>query len=77
LDVAASVFEAAPLFLGAVIINLTTGDPDRMARCGAQLAARGIGYVDAQVHRDLLAEVERAGLGADENSAIIRAFERI
>jgi 3-hydroxyisobutyrate dehydrogenase-like beta-hydroxyacid dehydrogenase len=34
---------------GAAVIDLTTGDPDRMAHFGAQLASRGIGYMDAAV----------------------------
>jgi 3-hydroxyisobutyrate dehydrogenase-like beta-hydroxyacid dehydrogenase len=49
-DVTAAVIEAATaLSPDAVIIDLTTGDPDQMARFGSQLAARGIGYVDASI----------------------------
>jgi 3-hydroxyisobutyrate dehydrogenase-like beta-hydroxyacid dehydrogenase len=49
-DVTGAVLEAAAsLSPGAVIMDLTTGDPDRMAQFGAQLAERGIGYVDASV----------------------------
>lgn len=34
---------------GAAIIDLTTGDPDRMAEFGSDLAARGVSYIDASV----------------------------
>jgi len=34
---------------GGAIIDLTTGDPDRMAEFGAELASRGVSYLDASV----------------------------
>jgi len=84
-DVVATVLEAAPpLSPGAVIIDLTTGDPDRMAEFGAQLAAHGIGYVDATVGgsseqvRDgdaiVMAGGEKAVL--DRQSAVLGSFAR-
>jgi 3-hydroxyisobutyrate dehydrogenase-like beta-hydroxyacid dehydrogenase len=49
-DVVALLLEPETRFRdGAAIIDLTTGDPDRMAQFGAQLASCGIGYVDAAV----------------------------
>lgn len=33
----------------ALVIDTTTGEPDRTAMLGARLAARGVGYVDATV----------------------------
>ena len=34
---------------GAAIIDLTTGDPDRMAEFGTELASLGVSYIDASV----------------------------
>ena len=49
-NVVATVLEAAArLRPGTVIIDMTTGDPERMAQFGAQLASCGIGYIDATV----------------------------
>jgi 3-hydroxyisobutyrate dehydrogenase-like beta-hydroxyacid dehydrogenase len=84
-DITGAVLEATPaLSPGAVIIDLTTGDPDRMAQFGAQLAARGIGYVDATVGgsseqvRDGDAIVVAGGEKAvlDRQSALLASFAR-
>ena len=49
-DVVASVLEqATPISRGITIIDLTTGDPDRMAEFGARLDAQGVAYLDATV----------------------------
>lgn len=37
------------LTLGTIIIDTTTGDPDQIAGFGADLAARGIRYIDATI----------------------------
>jgi 3-hydroxyisobutyrate dehydrogenase-like beta-hydroxyacid dehydrogenase len=39
----------ADLRAGQVVIDTTTGDPERTAALGAALAARGVGYLDASV----------------------------
>jgi 3-hydroxyisobutyrate dehydrogenase-like beta-hydroxyacid dehydrogenase len=49
-DVEAVLAEMGPaLRTGLVIVDTTTGDPDRTAALGAGLAARGIRYLDATV----------------------------
>jgi 3-hydroxyisobutyrate dehydrogenase-like beta-hydroxyacid dehydrogenase len=50
-DVAEQVLgeSAAVLRPNAVVIDTTTGDPDRMAALGERLAARGIRYLDATI----------------------------
>jgi 3-hydroxyisobutyrate dehydrogenase-like beta-hydroxyacid dehydrogenase len=46
----AKVLDAArPLAAGAVIIDMTTGDPEEMAAMGAALARDGVGYLDATI----------------------------
>jgi 3-hydroxyisobutyrate dehydrogenase-like beta-hydroxyacid dehydrogenase len=49
-DAVASLLDAAQKMRpGSTVIDLTTGDPDRMAAFGSQLAACGIAYLDATV----------------------------
>jgi 3-hydroxyisobutyrate dehydrogenase-like beta-hydroxyacid dehydrogenase len=50
-DIVAGVLDeiAAALPPGCLIVDTTTGEPERSAALGAQLAARGIAYVDATV----------------------------
>jgi 3-hydroxyisobutyrate dehydrogenase-like beta-hydroxyacid dehydrogenase len=45
----AAVLNAVDARPGTTILDLTTGDPDRMAGFGQSLAKRGIAYVDAMV----------------------------
>jgi 3-hydroxyisobutyrate dehydrogenase-like beta-hydroxyacid dehydrogenase len=47
--VASLIDKAQELTPGSTLIDLTTGDPDRMAAFGTQLAAYGVAYLDATV----------------------------
>jgi 3-hydroxyisobutyrate dehydrogenase-like beta-hydroxyacid dehydrogenase len=48
-DVVARVLDAMPFRAGSLILDLTTGDPERMSQFGAQLSSRGVSYLDATV----------------------------
>jgi 3-hydroxyisobutyrate dehydrogenase-like beta-hydroxyacid dehydrogenase len=48
-DVASRVLREAKLHAGQIIIDTSTGDPAEMAALGAELAARGVHYLDATV----------------------------
>lgn len=48
-DIVRSVLRDAKLSQGQIIIDTTTGDPREMAALGAELAARGVHYLDATV----------------------------
>lgn len=48
-DVVRDVLRAAALRAGQIIIDTSTGDPGEMAALGAELAARGVHYLDATV----------------------------
>jgi 3-hydroxyisobutyrate dehydrogenase-like beta-hydroxyacid dehydrogenase len=84
-DVVASLINAAQeLTPGSTIIDLTTGDPDRMAAFGSQLAAHGVAYLDATVGgsseqvRQGDAIVMAGGLPAalDRHRALLASFAR-
>lgn len=48
-DIAQDMLHDAPLQPGQIIIDTSTGDPAQMAALGAELAARGVHYLDATV----------------------------
>ncbi len=48
-DIARSVLRDAKLRAGQIIIDTSTGDPSEMAALGAELAAKGVHYLDATV----------------------------
>jgi 3-hydroxyisobutyrate dehydrogenase-like beta-hydroxyacid dehydrogenase len=84
-DVVASLLDAAQkLTPGSTVIDLTTGDPDRMAAFGSQLAAYGVAYLDATVGgsseqvRQGDAIVMAGGLAAvlDRHRALLACFAR-
>lgn len=48
-DIVRDVLHAAKLKTGQIIIDTTTGDPREMVALGAELAAKGVHYLDATV----------------------------
>jgi 3-hydroxyisobutyrate dehydrogenase-like beta-hydroxyacid dehydrogenase len=48
-DVVRHVLQGAELRAGQIILDASTGDPREMAALGAELAARGVHYLDATV----------------------------
>jgi 3-hydroxyisobutyrate dehydrogenase-like beta-hydroxyacid dehydrogenase len=84
-NVVASLLEAAPtLTPGATVIDLTTGDPERMALFGSELAARGVEYLDATVggsseqvrEGDAIVMVGGEGAAVDRHRGLLAFFAR-
>lgn len=48
-DVVAQVIRSLKIPKGAAIVDCTTGEPEAMARMGAELAKAGVDYIDATV----------------------------
>lgn len=67
--VAREVLSAAPLRAGQILVDTTTGDPAEMAALGADLATRGVHYLDAAISGSSAQILERDVLvmaGGDE-----------
>jgi 3-hydroxyisobutyrate dehydrogenase-like beta-hydroxyacid dehydrogenase len=83
-DVSRDVLQGAELRAGQIILDASTGDPREMAALGAELAARGVSYLDATVsgssaqllQRDVLVMVGGDAAAFEKCSDLLAAFAR-
>jgi 3-hydroxyisobutyrate dehydrogenase-like beta-hydroxyacid dehydrogenase len=83
-DIVRSVLQAASLKPGLILIDTTTGDPAEMAALGAELADKGVHYLDATIsgssaqllQRDVLVIVGGEAAVFEQCHALFAKFAR-